>query len=190
MKMIQMTPIYSTKIFTEIWGNESDFISDIKDSGLNKLSDDSLHILFRLLFARYGNSPISNMDENQFKAKVAAIIFQYGPTWEKRLDIQAKLRDLKEDELLAGGKQIFNQADNPEVSPGTQSLEELTYINNQKTALTKRSKLEGYSILLNLLETDVTEEFISKFRKCFVTIVAPQFPLLYGPFEEDEEEGE
>jgi len=186
MEMIQMTPMYSTKIFTEIWGDETEFISDIKDSGLNKLSDDSLHILFRLLFARYGNSPISNMDENQFKAKVAAIIFQYGPTWEKRVEIQDKIRALKEDELLTGSKQVFNSAYNPDTAPSTQNIEELQYVSEQKTALNKRSKLEGYSLLLNLLETDVTEEFISRFRKCFVTIVAPQHPLFYVTEEEGE----
>lgn len=63
--MIQMSRLYSTKTFADIWGNETDFMDDVKSSGLNKLSDDSLRVLFRLLLSKYCNSPIANNDENQ-----------------------------------------------------------------------------------------------------------------------------
>lgn len=186
--MIQMTPQYSTKLFSEVWTYEKDFIDDIKDSGLNKLSDDSLHILYRLLYARYGNSPIANEDENQFKAKVASVVFQYGPTWEKRVEVQDKIRDLKEDELRLGTRSVNNLALNPTQTATTHSLEEVLEITQQSSQGFQKSKLEGYALLLNLLETDVTEEFISKFKNCFLKFVVPQYPLWY--YEIDSEEGE
>jgi hypothetical protein len=76
-----------------------------------------------------------------------SVIFQYGPTWEKKLDIQEKLRDLTEAEILAGAKAIYNHAFNPETTPSTASLEELNYINDQNITNYKKSKLEAYSIL-------------------------------------------
>ena len=40
--------------------------------------------------------------------------------------------------------------------------------------------MEGYSILLSLLETDVTESFLDKFKKLFLKIVQPELPLWYA----------
>lgn len=174
-----MIPQYSTKLFTEVWDNENEFIEDIKTSGLNKLKDSSLSVLFKLLYAKYGNSPIANNDENQFKAKIAAVIFQYGPTWEKRIEVQDRIRKLSEDELRAGAKVIRNSAMNPETEPTTAALEELTYVNMQNVDNYKKSILEGYSILEELLATDVTGEFINKFKICFKQFVMPEFTTLY-----------
>lgn len=109
-----------------------------------------------------------------------SIIFEYGPTWAKRLEIQDKLRDLTEEELITGGRAIYNHATNPSSLPSTSALEELDYIDNQSTTNYKKSKIEGYSLLIGLLETDVTEQFIRKFRKLFIAIVEPELPLWYA----------
>lgn len=174
-----MIPKYSTKLFTDIWVNLEDFRDDVKASPLNLLSDSSLEVLFYLLYAKYGNSPIANYDENQFKFKVYSIIYQYGPTWEKRVEIQKKLRELNEEELRLGAKQIFNKAYNPSSDPSTCTTEEILYINEQNSSGLKRSKLEAYDLLLNLLETDVTGEFISKFSICFKQFVMPEHEVIY-----------
>jgi hypothetical protein len=89
--------------------------------------------------------------------------------------------------LLAGSKAIYNTALNPSVSPSTSSLEELTYINSQNTTNYKRSKLEAYAQLLDLLEVDVTEEFLNKFKKCFKVFVAPEEPTLFVTEIDDDE---
>lgn len=172
--------LYNTKIFTEIWDNKNDFISDLKETGLINIKDDSLNVLYMLLYARYGNSPIANNDVYQFKAKVASIIFQYGPTWEKRLDVQKKIRELTEEDIFTGTKAIYNHAYNPSIEPGTSSLEEIPEINEQNTTNFKKSKLEGYSMLLDLLETDVTGEFINKFKICFKQFVMPERIVWYA----------
>lgn len=116
-----------------------------------------------------------------------SIIFMYGPSWEKRLEIQTKIRDLTDEELMRGGKAIYNHSFNPSTAPKTGSLEELDTINEQNTTNYKKSKMEGYSMLMSLLERDVTEEFISLFSKLFIKILAPDYPLLYDTtLEEDE----
>lgn len=175
-----MTAQYDTKLFTEIWESSEDFKADLNTSPFSDaITDASKDILFYLLYARYGNNPIANMDVNQWKFKVYAIIFQYGPTWEKRLDVQKKLRELSDDEILVGAKAIYNHAFNPNTVPGTNTDQELAYINEQNTTKFKKSKLEGYAILMELLKTDVSEEFIKKFSKLFKVFLRPENPLLY-----------
>lgn len=183
-----MLPEYSTVTFTDVWDNVDDFKFDLSNSAFNNcLKQDSVNILFYLLYARYGNNPIANRDINQWKFKMFSVMFQYGPTWEKRLDIQNKLRAISDDELLKGAKAIYNTALNPSTQPSTGSLDELTYINSQNTTNYKKSKMDAYAQLLELLEVDVTEEFLVKFKKCFKVFVAPEKPLIYVTDTEDEE---
>ena len=194
----QMLPQYSTILFTQVWDNATEFIADYKLSGLydatdashlnNSISDANANLLFYLLYARYGNSPIANRDVNQFQYKVFSIIFQYGPTWAKELEVQKKIRALSDDDIKLGSKAIYNQALNPQTEPSTASLEELTYINQQNTTNYKKSPLEGYAILMELLKQDVTEDFLRKFNVCFKKFVTPEKPLIYVTEEEEDEE--
>lgn len=184
--MSKMIPQYDTKLFTEIWEEASDFLADYGDNGIaTTISTASATTLYYLLYAKYGNNPIANLDEEQFKYKVFSIIFAYGPTWEKRLDIQSKLRGLSEDTLLVGSKVIHNSALNPETAPGTQTLNELEYINAQNTSNIKKSKMDAYAQLWELLDTDVTTSFIDKFKVCFKQFVRPERTWIYVTEEED-----
>ena len=189
-------PSYDTKLFCEIFDNAADFVTEYKNSGLydatsghlnNSLSDRDATTLFYLLYARYANNPIANFDENQFKYKVWATIFQYGPAWAKKLDIQTKLRELTDDEIRLGSKAIYNHAYNPSTDPSTASLEELTAINEQNTTNFKKSKIDGYMGLWQLVVSDVTNEFIKKFEKLFKAFVTPERTLIYVQELEDEE---
>ncbi len=190
--MSRIIPEYSTVLFTDVWDNEEDFAFDLSNSpfggSISTSQPDNVSLVFYLLYARYGNNPIANRDINQFKYKIFSVIFQYGPTWEKRLEIQKKLRNLSDSEILIGSKAIYNQALNPSTAPGTGTLEELDYINSQNTTNYKKSKMDAYMQLIELLETDVTEQFLVKFKKCFKVFVAPEKPLLF--VTEDEDEGE
>ena len=51
--------------------------------------------------------------------------------------------------------------------------------------------MEAYAQLWDLIDTDVTAEFLGRFQKCFKQFVAPERPLLYvTPIdEEDEDDG-
>ena len=67
--------MYKTKTFTGVWGEVNDFVYDYNNIGVPKtITAENVSTLFYLLYARYGNSPISNMDVNQFKFKVFTII--------------------------------------------------------------------------------------------------------------------
>ena len=180
--MLQMTPQYNTILFTEVWDESESFITDFKGSvfdQMNSFDTNTLELVFGLLYAKYGNNPIANNDVNQFKAKVFSVLFSYGPTWLKRLDIQNKLRELSDEEITRGGKAIYNNALNPDGAPATQSLEELSRINSQSTTNYKKSRMDAYAQLWDLLDVDVTTDFINKFKICFKQFVRPEEPLLY-----------
>lgn len=177
---------YRTRKFTDIYDNVDAFLADYSDNGLPMLVDTTnMTTLFYLLYARYGNSTIASSDENQFKYKLFSLVFQYGPTWAKRLEIQDKIRNLTEDELRESAKAIYNHSYNPSTLPSTDTVDELLTINDQNVTKHRRSKTDAYALLNDLLETDVTEEFISKFKKLFITIVEPELPLWYVSNEED-----
>lgn len=200
----RMFPQYSTMLFTDVWDTVEDFVQDYKNNGIpyqysyvkdgdtvtvQTVSDVNIQTLFYLLYAKYGNSPLANRDVTQFKYKVFSIIYQYGPDWQKKLELQYKLRGLTEAEILKGSRAIYNAAVNPSTEPSTASNEELTYINQQNTTHLNRGLLEGYDMLLGMLETDVTESFLQRFNNCFKKFVSSERPLIYVT-EEDEEDGD
>lgn len=179
---------YRTRTFADIFPSVTDFLTAYNGEQIPaKLSDETATTLYYLLYARYGNSHIAYDDENQFRYALLSTIFMYGPAWEKRLEIQDNLRGLTEAELLQGSKAIYNHAYNPSTQPSTGTLEEINYINDQNTTNYKKSKISAYADLLALLETDVTESFIYHFKKLFITIVAPDYPLLYVQDEGENE---
>lgn len=166
--------------FTDVWQTAESFVTDYKSNGIGTtISDKTATTLYYLLYSRYGNSVLASSDTNRFKYDVWATIFSYGPTWEKRLEIQEKLRNLTDDDLFTGATQIYNHAYNPGTAPSTNTLNELTAINEQNTSKNKKGKMDAYAMLIELLETDVTESFLDKFKKLFLRVVQPELPLWY-----------
>ena len=307
-----MFPQYDTKLMTEVWSQASEFLTDYQNAGIpTTISNQNATTLYYLLYARYGNTPIANYDENQWKYKMFSIIFQYGPTWEKRLSIQDTLRGLQISDLVDNGsfhelfshsasetssktgsdnntrtlnttetntgtasvantgtdttastgtqsvshtgtvgttgetEDIKNHAYNPSTSPAQNAYSPLSYINeqhatkndanstvtnnltdattndlqnqtthnttstttndlsradtgtitdarsvsdtaeanntsqNETTTVMTAGKLKAYEKLLELLETDVTGEFINKFKVCFKQFVMPERRMIY-----------
>lgn len=176
--------------FSEVYGSASEFLTAVKDCPLMVksvvdgtttyiMNDTSINKLFYLLYARYGNSPIANADVNQFKYKVYSIIFQYGPTWEKKLEIQQAVRGLNINDLKKGTTSIYNKALNPESAPSTHTTTEIDYINEQNVSKIEKNDSQAYAEWMSLLEEDVTGYFIRRFESCFKKVVLPERPLLY-----------
>lgn len=167
----------SAQIFTEAW-EASPFTANLETLDTN--------LIFALLYGRYGNSNIASSDENRFKYQLFSIIFQYGPTWQKELTIQKDIREKDVEDFIIGATNIVNNASNPSTAPTTQSLEELPYINQQNVSKTVRSIADGYALILSLLKDDVTETFLRRFEKLFLTIVEPERPLWYAEYSMEE----
>lgn len=186
---------FDTPKFIDYYDNLDSFKADYDEFTTNFgkpifNNDTTVDLLYFLLISRYGYSTVASYNFDMFRPMLFTKIWQYGPTWEKRVEIQDKLRSLSLDadsEIFKGGKAIYNTAFNDSSAPSTQSLEELTYINNQNTTNFKKSTLEGLESLSVLLETDVTEEFLDKFKSLFKTIIYTGNPLLYTTYIGDME---
>lgn len=185
---------YRTRTFADIFSTFEQFQTDYSESKLNNkysisAQDESFETLYYLLYARYGNSHIASSDENQFKYRLWAIIMQYGPTWKKDLEMQLEIRELSQEELRESAQAIYNHAYNPSTAPTTQTLDELTTVNEQNVTKHKRSKTDAYAVLNMLLREDVTEKFIRRFQSLFLKVVAPENPLWYvTPLKENEDD--
>lgn len=181
-----MIPIYNTRTFTQVWDSYSDFKEDFDNSPFaNSITSQNAEKLYYLLYSQYGNNPIANFDVEQFKMKVFSIIFKYGPSWQKRLEIQDNLRSLTDEEIMSGDRVINNHAYNPSSAPSTSTREELDTINEQTSSIQKRSKINAYAVLWDLIIVDVTGEFIDRFKVCFKIVVSPERVPIYIT-EEDE----
>lgn len=185
MSYPSLMPEYATKTFQQVYNSYVEFKADydslitLVSGGVQPLTEANVRATYYLLFARYGNNPIVNFDVTQFKMKLMAVIATYGPTWERKKGIQKSLRELTEEELMKGAKQIYNHAFNPSTEPSTQELEELTHINDQNVSNNQKAKMEAYSILWANLHVDATDEYINKFKNCFSRFVADQCPILF-----------
>ena len=179
---------YISPTFLEIFETSSDMITGYKASPLyiNELTDEVLAVVYALVVAKYGENPISNKTVDLFKNKFYSILFKFGPTWYKKLTLQKNLRALTDTELMLGTTTIYNRASNPEQAPSTDTLDELTYINDQNTQKFKKNKSTAYAELYTLLRDDVTDSFINQFRICFRNIVAGDYVYVEEEDEEDE----
>ena len=185
----QMTSKNNTRLFSQIFTSNTSFLSEWKSSGLYEndlIKDTSINKLYYLLYSKYGNSPIASYDENQFKYQVWSIIYQHGPTWERKLEVQETLRKLNEEEIMTGTKAINNIASNPSTAPSTNNTEEIRTINGQTVAKYKKAKIEGYASLVLLLDSDITKDFLEKFRPLFAMFTNTN-PLLYVDKDEGDE---
>ena len=183
--MVTAIPLsYGCTLSKETSGHASSLICFPTWQHFRQASMRAVTTLYYLLYARYGNSHIASSDENQFTYKMWSIVFQYGPSWSKRLDIQAKVRALTDAELERGTQAIYNSANNPEVAPSTSALEELPYISNQNTTNYKKSKIDALNEQWAMLSTDVSEEFLGRFKNLFLTIVQPEAPMYFISKEE------
>lgn len=189
---------YRNRSFNDIYPEVEQFIEDYHEfnKGIleSAISDTAATTTWLLLSARYGNSTVASQNEEQFKLKLFATIFMFGPTWEKRVEIQKAIRDLFKDgelseDIIQGGKAIYNSALNPsqavaygegaEIGEGTNTMEELKYINSQNTTNYKKSKADAFATIIQLLNSDVTSRYLAQFKKLFLTVVSPEIPLWY-----------
>lgn len=171
---------YRTGSFVDEFPTEDSFIDFYKNNGgiHETIKERSAQTLYYLLYARYGEYRIAMSNYQRFKYAVMATIFKYGPTWEKRLEVQQQIRALTVEEIQAGTLAVTNNALNPG-NKLTKDDELIKNVNNQSRTNYKKSKLDAYGQLYAMLETDVTEEFLDKFKNLFNKWADPTDTLWY-----------
>ena len=167
-----MSRTFINTTFGKVYPDSATFEADYAalPEAMKVVKDTSIPVIYYLLAGRYFNNQITNKTEELFKNKLFTVIFMYGPTWEKRLDIQSAIRDLDLTDIKKGTQAIYNTAINPGDAPSTGALTELEYINQQNTTNYNKSDLDAYAQLWDMLETDVTKQFLDKFNNLFIKI--------------------
>ena len=62
---------------------------------------------------------------------------------------------------------------NPSTTPNASTLEALPFIDSQTSSGYKKNKIDAYTLLYQVLEDNVTEEFLQRFKKLFMAIAYP-----------------
>lgn len=171
----------STRLkFKDVFTNQNDFINAVgyleSDGtiyeGTSKvtpvLSDDQTYQCYYLLMSRYYDSTFKLTDKDSIARRFGAILASYGAVWAKHKEINQKVRNMSEDEIIEGQTSVSNNASNPSIEPSTQTLEELTYIDNQLVNKTKRSKLNAYEQFKDMIDSEKDEWLINKFKDLFI----------------------
>lgn len=162
--------------FLELYPDAAAFLADYKACEIPTTLDDTyLSLLYYVLVGRKGNDAIRSNSLGQFKYSLFTLIWQYGPYWQKQVEIQEKLRALSEEDLRDGDTVINNSGTNPAIAitrdsegnKGTQSKSELNYINSQNVTLSTRSKTEAFTLFSSVLKSDVSTAFFAAFDDLF-----------------------
>ena len=170
----RLAPAYNTLTFSQVYKSDVEFIADLSASKFNDvatLTEEQKTVICYLIFARFANSPITNLDVGQWKLKLQAILYAYAPTYFKKMEVQKEIRSLDLDTLREGFKNIQNRAFNDATAPSTDTTEEIEYINEQLVNKGKRSIPESYAYLLTVLKTNYTDDFVNKFKILFKKVV-------------------
>lgn len=178
MSLIRNT---NQKTFSDIWPSFADFSTDLTTFSFFKPSDvpdEYLQLIYYLVLAKYGDTPINGFrDETRWKLRFFSVLKSYGVEWYQKTLIQEEIANLTTAQLQEGGKSIFNTALNPNTSPSTGSLEELTYINSQNTENRKRSKADALALKWEMLSSDLNAWLLDKFKNLFSKFISADVPL-------------
>ncbi|MBR5022273.1 MAG: hypothetical protein IKY18_03615 [Oscillospiraceae bacterium] len=139
--------------------------------------------IYTLLMAEYKNSHVLSSDPTRFVLKCAALMYQYAPEYQREMEIQDKLRNMTQDELMSGAEIIANEAMHPAKTVDVSAHEKITTINGQRTSWTQKDKATAYAELYALLDADITTRFVARFRRLFLVNVTPNEPLFYPEIE-------
>ena len=151
-----------------------------------KVEENQMGFIYYILYSKYGSEYIAMSNTTRFESKLFATLELAAPMLLKELDVQKNLLALSDEEIRAGSKAVYNHAFNPSGTPSTSTLQEIPYINDQNTTQYKKSPMEGYSILLSLLDDNLLENFLRKFKKLFLRVLAPTRARLYDVEELEE----
>ena len=93
---------------------------------------------------------------------------------------------MRQETLGAGTSDTTDQI----YANGTSTVSGNDSATNQTNRTLTTGKLKAYERLLSLLDSDVTGEFISKFKVCFKQFVLPERTWIYVSEADEEEDDE
>lgn len=175
---------YKNKSFSQIFPDFDSFLEEYKANGFGvTIKDETARVIYYGIYARHGEDRPASLNTNMFKYKLWYIVYNEGPVFEKKTDIQAKLRALTDEEILDGTTAIYNHANNTSNPPSTDDKTQLKFIDDQNVTRYTKDKKTGYMELNELLKGNLMDAMMKKIDKLFNVVVEPDVPLLYSEVE-------
>ena len=173
---------FDTLTFSEVWPTADAFMADWEifkvDCQLFDLTTEDVRKSYFILASEYAFSHhIGSKD--QWKYMLFMRLCEYLPYLVKDLEIQSNLLKMNLDELREGSKAIYNSALNPGTPHTTTSTKELDYINSQNTTNYKKSKVDAWASLIQILDADLVKTFLNRFKNLFIKTAYPDWDLYY-----------
>lgn len=172
-----------TLTFSNVYDSYEAFAADyqeFEDLQVTPLKNtDFLKHCYLVLMGEFASNNLSNMSVDQFRIRFWTRLNQYAPQYERELEIQKNLIQMTEAEITTSSEAIYNTALNPSQPLSLNTPDgKVREINQQNVTQHKRSKLDAYAYLTDLLNNDLTSRFVDKFRNLF-TVVLTGTPLYY-----------
>lgn len=180
------------KTFLDIFPTYDYFTSSLADFPFfspDEITDDYKTKTYYLLVSRYGDTPVTGYsDEPRWKLRLFQVYAEYAPEWQTKSELQKTIRSMEISSFADAGKVVNNVALNPNTEPSTDSLDELTYINQQNVARKKLSESEAISRKRSMLEDGLDDEYLDHFKKLFSPFLLKDVPLwVYTDGGDDDE---
>lgn len=175
-----MIGYYSTESFSDRFSNYQEFKRKYDESPMeDRLIHDEgygayqLDTIYALLASRYWADHMKSNNGDMFELRLFQIIWQHGPKWQRDMKLYDKVRNLTEDEMSIGSKSIHNHAQHPDTAPDNDSVKALPFIDSQNVTTYIKSPRDRNIDILELENSEITENFISRFSILFRDILYP-----------------
>lgn len=190
MSLIRRT---NQKTFNDIYSTYTLFNEDLTNTFSvfkpSDVTDEYITKTYYLLVANYGDTPINSyLDENRWKLKLFSLIDEYTPEWMSKCEMQKQIRSMSLEDFKSSDKTIYNNALNPNTSPSTNELTELTYINSQNTTNRLLSDASAIERKWDMLFDGLNKDYINHFKILFSKFTMKDVPLYTYENGGDEDE--
>lgn len=175
------------KTLKEIWNSPVDFWEEFSETLLGReispqppedpteeynpeIEPKVVQKYFFMIYAKYANSTIVGSDEDQWKDRFFLTFYEFAPAYQQKYKVQKRLRTMSEEDMLKGAIQKTTHGFNPSTDITGNTDTEITTVNDQNLLKYTKGTLDGYNNLLELLKSDVTDQFVSKFKPLFIKV--------------------
>ena len=163
--------------FWESWLQSPFYTSDFTEEEMKEI--------YNHLLAEYYNSHFIYLDDLGIRLNIFHTIEEYYPNVKQRLLIVKNLRELTLDQFKESGVAIDSQGSNPKVYKQMDEL--IDQIDSQTASFQLKSEEQALKAKFFALYDGVMEEFIGRFKKCFVKLYSGLTDYLYfNPTIEEE----
>ena len=164
--------------FWETWQNSPFFDAN--------LTEQDLLDIYNHMMAKYYDWHFRYMDDLGIRLNVMHIIHDYYPNCKERLSLVEQMRNLTLDEFKKSGVLIDSQGQNPKVATNMDEL--INLVDSQNASFELKSTEQTLKAKFMSLYDGVMEEFIDRFKECFVKLYSGLTSYIY--FNDIDEEDE